>query len=275
MKKRKILVAILATVICLSSLSIGLYTSATEPVQPQTPSEMYDKELIYTEFVSDKVNETTLASSDWLNFPSYSDKDDEWANWSNWEDKEIFTLPCELTAYYRTKEAEAPKGAILYIVGHLEPRVGTESDVAIINDYLNEGYVVVLTDFLDGENAVSPYLDSAIAILRHELVVNKRFVGEYYAADFQYDTFVLPAGYRMVRDIAYFDVGQSASTGTFERIRSTYNGDTIQKRITNMGKDWGKATTIDEVMMPNGYPINDVESGNYDKYMKYRLKPNY
>ena len=279
MKNRKILVAVLAIVICLSSLSIGLYASATEPVQTQTPSEMYEKELIYTAFESDKVAETTFTSSDWKNFSSYSDEE---YNWSNWDDQEFFTLPCTLTTYYRTPEAEGegeveaeapnPKGAIIYVVGYLEPRVGTESDVAIINDYLDEGYVVVLADFLDGENAVSPYLDSAIGILRHELVVYKQFVGEeYYGEDFKYDTFVLPAGYRMVRDIAYFDINQSASKGTLERIKSVYNGDVIQNRITNMGKDWGKATTIDEVRMPNGFPINDVESGNYDKYMKYKL----
>lgn len=266
--KNRILLVILAVVICLSSLSIGLYASATEPAKTVTPSEMFDKELIYTEFEDEKKAERSISSADWKSFGSYSNKD---ANWSTWDDQEFFTLPCKLTTYYRTTEAEAPKGAIIYVVGHLEPRVGTESDVAIINDYLNEGYVVVLTDFLDGENAVSPYLDSATGILHHEVAVNGQFVGEYYKDDFKYDTFVLPAGYRMVRDIPYFDINQSASKGTIERIKSVYNADTIQKRIANMGKDWGKATTIDEVMMPNGFPINDVESGNYDKYMKYRL----
>ena len=268
MKTKKILVVLLAVVICISALSVGLHISATETSNTVTPSEKFDKESVYMTFEADKISQTTLVSADWKNFDSYSNKS---SNWANWDDQEFFTLPCKLTTYYRTTDAESTKGVIIYVVGHLEHRVSTESDTAIINDYLDEGYIVILTDFLENENAVSPYLDSATGILRYEVAVNGQFVGDYYKTDFKYDTFVLPAGYRMVRDIVYFDVNQSASKGTLERIISVYNGDTIQNRIANMGKDWGKAITIDEVMMPNGYPINDVESGNRDKYMKYKL----
>ena len=268
MKNKKLLIALFAVVICISSLSVLFHTAATEPNKTVTPSEMYSKELIYTEFANNKVAETTLASSDWYNFSSYSNSS---SNWSAWEDKELFTLPCNLTTYYRTTDAKEPKGAIIYVVGHLEPRVGTESDVDIIDSYLNEGYIVVVCDFLENENAVSPYIDCSAAILRYELSNKKRFVEEYYTTYIKYDTFVLPAGYRKVRDIVYFDINESAAKGTYEQIVTAYNTDLTKTTVNNAGGTWVEAKTIDDIIMPNGYPLNDSESGNRDKFMKYRL----
>ena len=266
--KNRILLIVLAVVICLSSLSMGLYITATEPIQTQTPSEMFDKDLIYTAFEDDKISTTTLTSLDWQSFYSYSNKS---SNWSTWEDQEFFTLPCNITTYYRTTEAEAPAGAVIYVVGHMAPRVGTESDVAIIGSLLDDGYIVAVTDFLENPNAVSPYIDSSMAIIRYELANRGQFVGDYYTSDIKYDTFVLPAGYRMVRDIVYFDVNESAAKGTYELMVKAYNTDLAKTTINNAGGTWAEASTIDDIIMPNGKPVNDLESGNRDKFMKYRL----
>ena len=268
MKTKKILVALLAVVMCFSSLSFGISTVATEQSGEQALDDMYSKGLIYTEFVNDKISEITLASDDWNSFYSYSNTSSNWADWENTED---FTLPCDITTYYRTTTAAAPAGAVLYVVGHCEPRVGTDSDINIINDLLDDGYIVAVVDFLDNPDAVSPYLDCAMSILRYEVGVRKQFVGDYYVSDLVYDTFILPAGYRMVRNIEFFDVPKQAAAGTLEYIVSCYNKDATKNAITNKGYEWAKAETINDVIMPNGLPINDVESGNYDKFLKYRL----
>ena len=90
--KNRILLIVLAVVICLSSLSMGLYITATEPTETKTPSEMFDKELIYTEFENVKIAETSISPADWKSFVSYSHKD---SNWSDWENTDDFTLPCD------------------------------------------------------------------------------------------------------------------------------------------------------------------------------------
>ncbi len=268
--KNRILLIVLAVVICLSSLSMGLYITATEPTETKTPSEMFDKELIYTEFENVKIAETSISPEDWKTFDSYSNKD---SNWMDWENPEEFTFPCDITTYYRNTDADAPTGAILYVVGHNEPRIGTESDVAIIEDLLEEGYIVDVIDFRDNENAVSPYIDCAVSILRCEIGMKKQFVGSYYVNDLKYDTFILPAGYRMVRNIEFFDVPKQAAAGTLEYIVTSYNKPSTQEKInsSDTGVTWVEAKTIDDVIMPNGLPITDVESGNYDKHLKYRL----
>ena len=52
MKNKKLLIALLAAVICISSLSVGFHTAATEPNKTVTPSEMYSKELIYNDLLN-------------------------------------------------------------------------------------------------------------------------------------------------------------------------------------------------------------------------------
>jgi len=265
---KKTLIAILAIVICLSSLSLGIYITATEPVKMQTPSEMYSPSLIYNEFEADMIAETSLEAADWKSLPSYSN---QWNYWRDWADLESFNLPCDITTYYRNIDAAEPTGAVLYVVGHSEPRVGTEPDVSIIEDLLANGYIVVLVDFLNNKAAVSPGLDCAAQILCWEVGKNKSFVGDYYSSNLSTYTSVLPAGYRMVKDIEYFDVIESAATGTLEYIVSAYNKQWTKTVVENGGITWAEAETIDDVIMPNGKPITDVESGNRDKFFKYRL----
>ena len=271
MKVKKILILALTAVLCVTSLSFVTFMSASEPAQTKTPSEMFAPSLIYTGFAEDKVIETAeYSADDWKTFASYTTKANIMV--SEWDTPEDFFFPFDITTYYRTTD-KTPVGAILYVIGHMIPRVGTESDVDIINDYLDEGYVVSVVDFLDNENTVNPYIDAAVGLLRYEYAMKNKFIGDLYHDDLKYDTFVLPAGYRMVRNIEYFDVPKQAAEGTLEYIVTCYNKAATKNTINNSdtGVTWAKAETLDDVIMPNGLPINDVESGNYDKFLKYRL----
>ena len=271
MKKRAKVALALILVLLVSSLSWGVTVTANEAIDVQVDEDMYAVGLIYDAFEKDKIAEVSLDAEDWYGLASATDR---WNTWADWDDPEGFTLPCDITTYYRNKEADAPTGAVLYVVGHAAPRVGTESDVSIITDLLDDGYIVVVVDFLDNEMAISPYIDCAVKILNWEVAKNQSFVGDYYSDSFGDDgTAVLPAGYRMVRNIEFFDVPKQAAAGTLEYIVSCYNKDATKAVIdaSGTGVTWAEAETIDDVIMPNGLPINDVESGNYDKYLKYRL----
>ena len=270
MKTKKIIITVIAAIVCLSSLSLGLHITASEPTATQTPSEMYSPSLIYQAFESEVIAETSLEAEDWKSLPSYSNR---WNNWVDWENTDEFNLPCDITTYYRNTDADEPTGAVLYVIGHSAPRVGTESDVSIIEDLLEDGYIVVLVDFLDNEKAVTPYLDCATYILSWDVSKNQSFVGDYYSSKLSGHTVVLPAGYRMVKDVEFFDVPTQAAAGTLDYVVSCYNKDATKNTIdaSGTGVTWAEAKTIDDVIMPNGKPITDVESGNRDKFLKYHL----
>lgn len=270
MKVKKLFIMALTAALCVTSLSFGMPSAASEPKETKTPSEMFEPSLIYSGFEADKVIDTAeYTANDYKSFNSYTRQ--ATVPTAGWDTPDDFFLPFDITTYSRTEDA--PKGAVIYVIGHSEPRIGTESDVDIINALLDDGYIVSVVDFLDSKQAVAPYIDCAVAVIRYEYAVKNQFIGGLYYADLTYDTFVLPAGYRMARDIEFFDVAKSGAAGTLDYIVSCYNKEPTKNVInaSNTGVTWAEAKTIDDVIMPNGKPINDVESGNYDKFLKYRL----
>ena len=154
----------------------------------------------------------------------------------------------------------------IYVIGHGEERVGTDSDVSIIRDLIEE-YVVVVLDYVGAENAVSPYLDESLHDIKLDIMQSGLFLdGVSYNSN---QTYLIPAGCRIVRNVEFFNIMESAPKGVVNKILDVWNN---QEQIkTKLGDSWCEAETLDDIVMKNGESLTAVdENGNY-KYLTYHL----
>ena len=161
---------------------------------------------------------------------------------------------------------DASNPVALYVINHGETRVGTDSDVSIIRDLLEE-YVVVVLDYQGAENAVSPYLDESLHDIKLDMMQNGTFLDNISFNSNQ--TYLIPAGCRIVRNIEFFNIMESAPKGVVNKILDVWNN---QSQIKDkLGDAWVHADTLDDIVMKNGEKLTAVdENGNY-KHLAYYL----
>ena len=118
---------------------------------------------------------------------------------------------------------------IVYMVNTSLPRIGMEDDASIISDFIDEGYIVVLVDFHGNTNARHPDLDWDMWELRRNIVgrAGTSILDGTSILPDTVDLFVLPAGYRLVRNLVYWDIEAHGAFGTLNRIMNTYNGHVV------------------------------------------------
>ena len=148
---------------------------------------------------------------------------------------------------------------IVYIMNHAMERVGTDSDIDIIGDLLNDTEyknIVVTVDFLNNPKAVSPQIDYSVA----QIIADIRDEGAYLNGNTygQYLIHAVPSGCRIARDIWYFDLLENGAKGTEEAIIASWNSDdfknTHAKRIPACEGNnyqegvWFEATSIDQLV---------------------------
>ncbi|MHC4983845.1 MAG: prolyl oligopeptidase family serine peptidase [Planctomycetota bacterium] len=117
-------------------------------------------------------------------------------------------LPTELSV----PPAEAPgasrhgRPCIIYLKNLSTPRVGRERDESILADFLKDGYVVLAIDYGRDGKAVAPHINHDLRIIRHQLKSSDGQRGLFAGQEVDQDhTYILPAGYRLARDILYYD----------------------------------------------------------------------
>lgn len=162
-------------------------------------------------------------------------------------------IPAELTVYKQKAEGKTP--VILYVMGYVGAKqVGREDALPILQDMLDEGYVVLTLDYLGDPRATVPNLDWSIQNIRTDV---KTYLGEL-----EYDplfVYVVPDGYRLVRNILYYDFSVQGRRGTLDEIIKVYNGDVGGFRAVKGDKIPNpdeRVTTIDRCLKPDGTPID-------------------
>ncbi len=97
--------------------------------------------------------------------------------------------------------ASHPSPLIVYLENLAAPRVGTDTDDAILRDFLNDGYVVITLDYAHESEARLPFINRDILQLR-EQVLHKTLL-----PDIEIDpahVFVVPSGSRLLRDVIFY-----------------------------------------------------------------------
>ena len=86
-------------------------------------------------------------------------------------------IPVDVVVYFdATKEAaydtsnyqiqNGYRDTIFYVINWNGERIGQESDVSILSDYISQGYVVITVDYKSNEKAKSPDIEHSLAVLK-------------------------------------------------------------------------------------------------------------
>lgn len=103
-----------------------------------------------------------------------------------------------------TAEAGKAQPTVIYLLNLAAPRVGTDSDEAIVADFLTDGYVVITLDYANDPAARCPTLNPDILKMREEVLFNN--YTSTYTID-QNSLFLVPSGHRIARNIMYESTG--------------------------------------------------------------------
>jgi hypothetical protein len=95
-----------------------------------------------------------------------------------------------------------PTPMVIYLENLAVPRVGTDGDRAIIQDFLKQGYLVVTMDYAHDPKARVPFLNRDLFNLRED-VLHKNFLPGV-GID-QAHVFIVPSGCRLLRDVVFYN----------------------------------------------------------------------
>lgn len=186
-------------------------------------------------------------------------------NWTTVLDDGVIGIPLSISTYCAlpAEQINSSTNVVVYVINHNEEKVGTESDLTIVEDLLKE-YIVIVVDYMDNEKAISPQLEQSVMNIKCDVIEGKYLNGLNY---YESGVHVVPSGSRIKREIVYFDLLESAAKGTNERIMDIWNT-TAKKKL---GSKWVAADTIDEIPMKNGESLTAKNADGTSKYMNYSL----
>jgi hypothetical protein len=120
---------------------------------------------------------------------------------------------------------------IVYLKNSAWDRIGLESDLSILSDYIQKKFIVITVDFGNDKLSVSPRFDKDL----HEIfkaVYGFRTVSllkDINLKPKEFRCFFLPEGYRVATNLVYWDIDKHAVYGTMEYIMKSYNEDIVPK----------------------------------------------
>src|SRR5882724_2410531 len=97
-------------------------------------------------------------------------------------------------------QTNAALPVVIYLKNLAAPRIGTESDEAIIKDLRADGQLVVTIDYAKNPRACVPFINRDLGKLRDDLRA-KKILTQYKLDDAH--IFIVPEGCRLKRDILY------------------------------------------------------------------------
>ena len=120
---------------------------------------------------------------------------------------------------------------IVYVKNRAWKRIGQESDLSILRDYIQKKFIVITVDFGNDKLAVSPRFDKDL----HEIFKavygykTESLLNGLNLIPKEYRCFFLPEGYRVATDLVYWEIDKHAVNGTLEYIMKSYNEDIVPK----------------------------------------------
>lgn len=138
-------------------------------------------------------------------------------------------IPVELSVYFDSANHTVTSGfdgtpVVLYVVNANVERIGTESDVTIIQSMLERGYVVMTVDYKSNPLAASPSLDTSLQYIRQG-VQNRSYVKSFFPSGTYYENHVVPAGYNLTLNAVFWEADKHGADGTFDKIIENWNND--------------------------------------------------
>lgn len=162
-------------------------------------------------------------------------------------------IPMSVCTYAKIdpKETTTDTTVLIYVIGYNGERIGTEKDLDILVDLLDEGYVVITMDYFDDPRATVPEIIWSVQQTR--MAPSKYLPGFKFAPK---GVMVLPSGYRVLRDVHFFKLDENGYKGTYEYIVDVWNGEKFQTaKAGKIPKGYEVAKSIEYCVKPDGSPI--------------------
>jgi hypothetical protein len=147
-----------------------------------------------------------------------------------------------------------PLPVVIYLRNLPIPRIGSDSDDAIMEDLMNDGLVVIEVD-CRGLPAGFPDLQNALMEFNDNLVQRISLMsGGVITPDIS-NIHWLPEGYRLSRNVPFWNIEKHGAPGSLEQIVRTWNS-----HVVNIA-DVDPITTAEALHGPGGEPLD------YNLYM--------
>ena len=120
---------------------------------------------------------------------------------------------------------------IVYVMNHAWERIGQESDLSILTDYIQKKFIVITVDFQNDPKAESPKFDKDLHDIFKAVYGYKTesLLDDIKLEPKRYRCFFLPEGYRVVTDLVYWDRKKYGAYGTPQWVMGTYNEHIVPK----------------------------------------------
>lgn len=138
---------------------------------------------------------------------------------------------------------------VIYLKNLPIPRLGTDSDEAIIQDLLAENLVVITVDCSPLEDHILEIQPTMLSFFQNmQTLVPSTTQGALVPDPFF--TYWLPEGYRLERDIPFWNIQQHGAYGSLERVLDTYNSQIVAR----FGLD--PLESVEQLVGPAGNPLD-------------------
>ena len=158
--------------------------------------------------------------------------------------------------YLEEKKDSDRRDVIVYLKNSAWERIGQESDLSILSDFIKKKFIVITLDFGNDPKAVSPFIDNDInavysAVFGYE---TKSLLKDIQLVPKEYRCFVIPEGYRVATDLVYWEIDKHGVYGTLEYIMNTYNEEIVPK-VAGMRPVSTPAEMVDREGKPFDYTV--------------------
>ena len=140
-------------------------------------------------------------------------------------------VPVDFTYFYDTKGFGASKPGngettmVMYVVNTCTPRVGTDSDVAIITSLVEKGYIVAVTDYHNHKTTTPDDIEWSLSTVVQSLKTGEYFGNSALTVGDYPETLIAPAGYTVSRDHIFWELDKHSVNGTLDQIVNVWNAD--------------------------------------------------
>jgi hypothetical protein len=143
----------------------------------------------------------------------------------NWKCKTL-NREVPMNIYYFDQET-GPEGknVIVYVKNKAWERIGKESDLSILRDYINQKFIVITLDLGNDKKATSPYIDNDINDIYSAVFAykTKSLLKDINLVPLEYRCYILPEGYRVANDLVFWEIDKHGVYGSLDRVMKLYN----------------------------------------------------
>lgn len=181
----------------------------------------------------------------------------------------VIGVPVEIVTYCKDKNTNTETNVILYVMGINVERIGTEKNIDILSDLLDEGYIVVTLDYCGATEAKGTDLDFSVQTIKQKINSGTYLKGLKRLSNCIY---VLPEGYRIFSDVVYYRIDENGTKGCLERIVESWNnGFKNSSWASKVPGGYKEASSIEDCIDQNG----NVVDLSYRLSIIYPSQPKY